>query len=386
MSVCLYGSLGKKKFRQFNMSDNRINRREFFKIAGIGLGGIAFNPGKRFPSLFADFTEEKLGRICVGMVEVKAEPAENSVTVKNLYEDAVLPWKQEIVGKIPNYVFNNQRWVETPDGYIYGPYIQPVYNRPNPLVSELPETSLGRGMWMEVTVPYVDARLDKEPSSNSWVKFKLEDGLPLRLYYSQVFWVDQLKTDSQGNTLYKVNPNFYGGVDMLWAAGEAFRPITNEELQPIHPEVIDKRIEVDVSNQTLSCFEGKDEVYFCRVSTGAKFDMYGNVVDKWETPTGDHKFTRKYISLQMSGGTTGAGYDLPGIGWSSIFATGGVAIHSTFWHNNYGDPVSHGCVNCNPEDAKWIFRWTLPSVQYDPGMVDVTVTGEDSTQVGVKEG
>jgi lipoprotein-anchoring transpeptidase ErfK/SrfK len=113
--------------------------------------------------------------------------------------------------------------------------------------------------------------------------------------------------------------------------------------------------------------------------------MYGNLVDKWATPVGQHRVTRKYISLQMSGGTTGAGYDLPGIAWTSIFATGGVAIHSTFWHNNYGDPVSHGCVNCRPEDSKWIFRWNSPEVIYDPGMLDVTVTGQSSTRVDVVE-
>jgi lipoprotein-anchoring transpeptidase ErfK/SrfK len=113
--------------------------------------------------------------------------------------------------------------------------------------------------------------------------------------------------------------------------------------------------------------------------------MYGNPVDKWATPVGNHIVTRKYISLQMSGGATGAGYDLPGIAWTSIFATGGVAIHSTFWHNNYGDPVSHGCVNCAPEDAKWIFRWDAPEVFYDPGMLDVTVSGDKSTSVKVVE-
>jgi lipoprotein-anchoring transpeptidase ErfK/SrfK len=149
--------------------------------------------------------------------------------------------------------------------------------------------------------------------------------------------------------------------------------------------VTDKRIDVDVTRQVLSCFEGNREVYHCRVSTGAKFDMYGNVVDKWSTPVGQHRVTRKFISLQMSGGTTGAGYDLPGIGWTVIFATGGVAIHSTFWHNNYGDPVSHGCVNTRPEDANWIFRWTMPAVTYDPGMLDVTVTGQGSTGVKVVE-
>jgi len=91
------------------------------------------------------------------------------------------------------------------------------------------------------------------------------------------------------------------------------------------------------------------------------------------------------MSLQMSGGTTGAGYDLPGIGWTAIFATGGVAIHSTFWHNNYGDAMSHGCINITPEDAKWIFRWSAPLVPYDPGMVDVTQSGQPSTPVQVME-
>jgi len=182
-----------------------------------------------------------------------------------------------------------------------------------------------------------------------------------------------------------VNPNYYGGVDKLWAAAEAFRPITNDELTPIHPDALDKKIVVDVAHQLLSCYEGKEEVYFARISTGAKYDMYGNPVDKWATPVGMHRVERKYISLQMSGGTTGAGYDLPGIAWTSIFSTGGVAIHSTFWHNNYGDPVSHGCVNCTPEDAKWIFRWIMPEVVYDPGMLDVTVSGQPSTSVEVVE-
>jgi lipoprotein-anchoring transpeptidase ErfK/SrfK len=111
--------------------------------------------------------------------------------------------------------------------------------------------------------------------------------------------------------------------------------------------------------------------------------MYGNVVDKWSTPLGKHRITRKYISLQMSGGTTGAGYDLPGIAWTSIFATGGVAIHSTFWHNSFGVPKSHGCVNASPEDAKWVFRWTYPEVAYDSG--DITISGKGSTKVVVVE-
>ena len=63
----------------------------------------------------------------------------------------------------------------------------------------------------------------------------------------------------------------------------------------------------------------------------------------------------------------GTGWDLFGVGWTSFFASGGVAIHSTFWHNNYGVTQSHGCVNVRPEDAKWIFRWTTPLVTYSEG-------------------
>ena len=106
------------------------------------------------------------------------------------------------------------------------PKIQPVRNLPNQPVQTLPQTSLGPGMWVEVTVPYVEASLENGPSSNSWISVRLDKGLPIRLYYSQIFWVDRIKTSDSGNVLYRVNPNYYGGVDMLWAEAAAFRPIT----------------------------------------------------------------------------------------------------------------------------------------------------------------
>jgi len=366
------------------ISQSNLSRREFLKLTALGISSLSYNflsKGFRLP----EFPQaERLGRVCVGMVELKIKPNPESQTVGVLYEDAVVPWIRETTGQKFNYVFSNQKWVETPQGFVYGPYLQPVYNKPNVPVESLQPMSMGAGMWVQVTVPYVDAWLDKdEPSDNSWVKFKLEDGLPLRFYYGQQFWIDQIKSTDQGQKLYRVNPNYYGGVDMLWADAQAFRPITEEDLSPINPDVTDKRVEVDVNHQILSCYEGNSEVYVCRVSTGAKFNMYGEVVDAWATPVGLHHITRKFISLQMAGGTTGAGYDLPGIGWTAIFATGGVAIHSTFWHNNFGDPVSHGCVNAAPEDAHWIFRWTQPAIPMDPGMVDITVTGEESTSVDV---
>jgi len=379
-------SLKSKHTDNCNRSPGNINRKQFLKLASLGLSGLVLAPYGRVRYL-PDFPQgDHLGRVAVGSVEVKMRPDPESQTLRVLYEDAVLPWLREVSGAKPAYIFNNQRWVETPEGFVYGPYLQPVKNQPNQPVESLPPSTRGSGMWAEVTVPFAEAALVKgEPSSNSWAEARTEQGLPLRVYYNQAFWIDEIKTNDSGNKYYRINPNYYGGVDMLWVEAEALRPITLDELIPIDPEASDKRIIVDVTHQFLSCYQGKEEVYFCRVSTGAKYDMYGNPVDKWATPVGAHRITRKYISLQMSGGTTGAGYDLPGIAWTSVFATGGVAIHSTFWHNNYGDPVSHGCVNCKPEDAKWIFRWAAPEVVYDPGMLDVTVTGDDSTTVNVVE-
>ncbi len=53
-------------------------------------------------------------------------------------------------------------------------------------------------------------------------------------------------------------------------------------------------------------------------------------------------------------------YILLGVPWTSFFVETGVALHGTYWHNNFGWPMSRGCVNLRTEDAKWLFRWTVP--------------------------
>lgn len=368
------------------MNPRRLSRKNFIKLLGLGVTSVGFRPilDVKHETTFPN--NERLGRVCIiGMVDIKSAPYEDSDTVGVIYEDAVIPWLREVVAKEPNYNYFNQRWVETQDGFVYAANIQPVRNIPNAPIDTLLATSKAEGMWAEVTIPYADVTLVNGPSSNSWVKARLDQGLPLRVYYGQVYYIDQIKTDKSGIVYYRVNPNYYGGVDMFWVPAEAMHPISVDEINPINPEVENKKIVVDVSRQTISCFEGDTEVYYCRVSTGAKYDMYGNPVEKWSTPLGKYVISRKFISLQMSGGTTGAPYDLPGIGWVSVFATGGVAIHATVWHNDFGTPKSHGCVNTMPEDAKWIFRWSLPQTSYDPGMVDISISGDKSTTVQVIE-
>ncbi len=354
-----------------------LNRRDVLKMGLAGLGSVALRPQRSKVSLPVFPDSLALGRVSTSKVNLYSRPDASSSPIGAAFEDKVFPWIREVRGYHP-YRFN-QRFVESSEGYIWSGDVQPVENNPNLDTPSLRSTSLGEGMWVEVTVPYVDLILENPPARSPW----LQENLSPRLYFSQILWVDSIIVDSNlGLTLYRLNER-YGYGDIFLADARGFRPLTPEELDPIHPEVEDKRVVVDVTRQSLSCFEDNREVYYCRVSTGAKFDASGNAVDEWATPLGGHPIWRKVISLHMSGGTTGGGYDLPGIGWTTLFVGNGVAIHSTFWHNNFGVAMSHGCVNARPEDAKWIFRWTTPHVAYDPG--DVTISMPGGTRVEVIE-
>lgn len=354
------------------MKRSNLTRREFINFASLSLGGLtigSLKPQYQLPEFPAS---EKLGRICYGMWDLKARPDYDSQTVGRVFDDQVVTWLREVTGRWPYR--NNQRWVETPDGYLWGAYLQPVRNLPNQPVNELPQTGSGTGMWVEVSVPFVDLSPLNTPPHHPYFKNRYENGFPLRYYYSQILWVDQTRVETDGSVRYRVNEKYGNRGDIFWADARAFRPLPNEELSTISPDVTEKRIIVDITTQRqyLMCYEGNKEVYFCRISSGKKAGS---------TPIGSFKIFNKFISLHMEGGTAVEGWDTNGVGWSSLFAQGGVAIHSTYWHNNYGEEESNGCVNVSPEDAKWIFRWTTPSVNPDPG--NTTVSDFSGTTVEV---
>jgi hypothetical protein len=361
-----------------------INRRDFMKLVGGVAGFSALKPFNKALPLPEFPKSERLGRIVEGKWALMALPNFQDAKVKDVYGDDVIAWNREVVGRRDtNYI--NQKWVETDSGYVNSSYVQPVFNKPNEPLANLPDGK--SGFWAEVTVPYVDFVLENQAPSSPWIKNNMDIGLPTRLYYSQVMWVDQVKkSDVTGNMIYRINEKYGSYGDIFWAEAAAFRPLTAEEIAPISPDVdpVSKRVKVNLTYQTLSCFEEDREVYYCKISSGAKFDAFGNAVDSWATPVGDgHRTWRKSLSIHMAGGSaTGGGYDTPGISWATFFSEG-VAIHSTFWHNDYGVPRSHGCVNVTPEDSKWIFRWTTPTVTLD--VDDITVGMPGGTQVDVIE-
>lgn len=102
-------------------------------------------------------------------------------------------------------------------------------------------------------------------------------------------------------------------------------------------------IDVDLTNQMVFAYEGDVVVNSFVVSTGT-----------WRTPTvtGQYKIYVKYRSAKMSG----PGYYLPNVPYIMYFYKG-YGLHGTYWHNNFGTPMSHGCVNLRTDDAAWLYDW-----------------------------
>jgi len=375
---------------------NRFSRREFLMLSALGIGTAALRTDRLFQfgndeivnSIYAQNAKNalnqfpignRLARVVVGKVDLKAKADIDSENVGALYENAVVPWIKEVVGKNP-YRFV-QRFVETPEGYIWSPHVQKANNQivQSPL-NQLPSFGDGLGMWVEVSVPFVDLVIENPPVRSP----AFQAGVPQRLYYKQVIWADDIRLDNNGDVWYRLNEKFGSYGDIFWAPGKAFNVITPEDVSAISPDVEDKRIVVNINQdvQTLSCFEGNTEVFFCQIAGGKKADAEGKPLDKSSTPLGTFPTYWKLFSIHMSGGSSGVGWDLIGVAWTTFFATPGIAIHSTFWHNNFGgEYMSHGCVNARPEDAKWIFRWSQPYVPYVDGQVTVQMPGGTKVQV-----
>ena len=339
------------------MQNNHFSRRNFLKLSAATpfiFNALQFDKFTRFSSSF--LTPTKLGR-AIGGLNIRKEPHYEADIVGDFSEDDVFIIYEETIGKVPYWT--NQTWYRVDQGYVWSGFVQTVKNEPitTPLL-ELPETGteFGRGYWAEICIPY----LDLDPGSGPVRSPSFVEADRYRLYFGQVVWVKDTMQLENGTVLHKI-AEFHGTYgDEFWVDAQGLKQIKAEEISTINPGVADKKVVVDLSQQTLSCFEGPNEVYFTRIASGAPPDF--------ETPTGLFTPNRRLISLHMSGNVTG---DYPAIGWTTIFTGSGVAIHSAHWHNTYGTPTSHGCINCKPHEAKWIFRWVEPAPPYLPG--DITL-------------
>jgi lipoprotein-anchoring transpeptidase ErfK/SrfK len=240
---------------------------------------------------------------------------------------------------------HNLIWYRVGEGeYIHSGGLQPVATQ-----FQMPLLSLpADGALVEVSVPYTDVRA--RPGFNASRTY--------RYYYSCTFWVGEIAEAEDGKTWYRLDDDRTRLSH--WGLAEHFRPVAAHELAPIAPEVETerKRLEVDLGRQWVVAYQDDIPVFMSRASTGLSMSNGDSM-----TPLGRHTIFYKRPSRHMAAGDSASdGYDLPGVPWCSYFTTTGVAFHGTYWHNDYGRPRSHGCVNLPSEAARWIHRWSLPIV------------------------
>lgn len=111
---------------------------------------------------------------------------------------------------------------------------------------------------------------------------------------------------------------------------------------------LERWVDVDLTRQLLSAYEGDTLIYQTYISSGT-----------WEHPTvtGQFRVWLRYESQTMNGRLLGYDYYLEDVPYVMYFYED-YALHGAYWHNNFGNPMSHGCVNLHPTDAEWLFYFT----------------------------
>ncbi len=130
----------------------------------------------------------------------------------------------------------------------------------------------------------------------------------------------------------------------------AFIPQSLDNLTPITMPHDARWIRVDLSEQIVVAYEKSKPIRAFIISSG---------LPGTPTVTGRFHIRMKVQEQTMAGGEGSMFYNLPGVKWVQYFYED-YGFHGTYWHSNFGQPMSHGCINMTDSDAKWLFDWAGP--------------------------
>jgi len=324
-----------------------LSRRDFLRIGTLSVGAMAFRP---MPPAF-ERSPIGLGRVTIAWIGHYSEPSFASRRLEYIARDELIPLLAN--ERADDGPLHNPLWYRTSGGYVHSGCIQPVHWNP-----QKPEPSIHEGgAIFEVSVPYSRSYSEPNPASTAYY----------RLYYGSTAWVEEVVSGSDGRSWYGLRD------DMLkvryYVRAEHLRRVLYSELTPLSPDVPpnEKRIEVDLGQQELRAFESGRLVFRARISSGIPNTKPGPNGIPTITPTGVFIIDRKFPLRHMGDGRLTSSldaYELPGVPWTSFFHPTGVAFHGTYWHCDFGRPLSHGCINMRNIDAKWLYRWSTPVVPY----------------------
>ncbi|HBG74177.1 MAG: hypothetical protein A2X25_03965 [Chloroflexi bacterium GWB2_49_20] len=320
-----------------------LSRRDFLKLGSLAMGSLAFTP---FLPQITEFNDVDLVRIGTKSVSVYSKPYDTSNIVTTWKQDEVVNIYEVITAETPAY---NPIWYRVWGGYMHRAHLQRVkiiYNTPGNNISE-------KGQLGEITVPYTDSMHFTQ--NFGW-------NLSNRLYYGTVHWIVGIDEGPDKQPWYRLRDELNSAIYNVPAIH--VRLIPDEELAPITPEIPfnQKRIDVQLSSQTLTCYEYDNIVLQTKVSTGLPSTTIVEGIPT-ATPKGDFNVQVKMPSKHMGDGNLTSdlqAYELVGVPWNCFFTQQGHAFHGAYWHDNFGVPMSHGCVNMRIADAKWLFLWSMP--------------------------
>ncbi len=334
----------------------QISRREFLKVTASGFARLGVPP---FLSTLGTFDDSQQVRVASKSVSVYRAPSDQSQVIRQWFRDELVNIYEEVDAGNPNY---NPIWYRVWGGYMHRGRLQKVkvlYNEPLTSMAE------GTRQLAELTVPYAQAM--RFTKTYGWQP-------NLRLYYGSVHWIAGIDEGPDGEAWYRIFDELIGFP--YHVAATHLRPVPLDEWSPITPEVPleQKRIEVDLRRQALSAYEYEQKVFETTIASGIATAQKDPKALSTQTPVGTFRILSKYPSKHMGNGNlfaTPDAYELPGVPWTCFFHEAGYAFHGTYWHDNFGTPMSRGCVNMRIEEAKWLFRWVRPLHEqnriYSPG-------------------
>jgi len=147
--------------------------------------------------------------------------------------------------------------------------------------------------------------------------------------------------------------------DGTWVKSSDLATAAKPSSLPAFAKAGQKWIDLSIASQTMIAYEGERPVYVTMVSTGA--DGLGDPKTTKSTVRGTFKIREKHVTTTMDAHEVGNKFELRDVPWVQYFEAG-YALHAAYWHDDFGNPRSHGCVNVSPIDARWFFFWTTPGL------------------------
>lgn len=337
----------------FNPDLAHLSRREFLKFSASGLLGLFalpfLNRYERWERLNAPVLEPpvRMGRAADNTVEVYDRPSFSGKLKRAYWNDLIFDIDEVVIGD--EKPAHNRIWYHIKgEGFAHSGKIQPVALNLNQAALSVPK----HGRLAEVSVPFTDTIRDVRRPKR----------LAYRLYYSTLHWVMDVVKDGEDKPWYKLWDDKFK--NHFFARPEHLRLLEPEDVAPNTPAQSHEshRIEVWLRDQLVIAYDNDEPVMITRASTGGKF-----IDGDYTTPFGVYITNRKRPSRHMASADLAAAnsFDLPGVPWVCYITGSGISFHGTYWHNDFGKPRSHGCINLSPQAAHWLYRWSLPSVPFD---------------------